>query len=1010
MTATAQGSTRPAAWLVVLVAGAVAAGAVAVLPLGDSAGPLILVAAEIAALVAVAWRFRSTPPLPALPWLVFLAAISLCIVADATGAFLGDAVRWSTARPALDLLYVVAYAMLAAGIALAARSRGAGHDPGEIVDALIVTAAAGVALFALILGVHLEVSAPLWDAARLGAVVVAGLGVAMVGLGTLLFIRLGRLTTAVGLFTAALALNLVAETLYADGVFGQMAVPRGAANSFAIMAWACFAAAAVHPTIVDVLRVRPGTAPLSARTRLAFITGAAVLASLAGIAGQVAGQVVGEDAAVDVVTDILVVVIVALFAVRAWMLATEVGHAEARLARTSTDLERTSALVEGISEAMPGALFAGDLATLTLDYASPGLQTLIGVDPASALGKPGWIVERLHPDDREGFAARSREAHAAGRASQSFENRMRTEDGSYRYVASTVRYVAGPGGTVDRFVGVGIDVTDRVAAEAELGATRRFAEEIVATSPGIVFRGRLQPAVLDFVSLGVQALLGYAPEDVVGSDRWLTGHMHPDDVEPHLDAVRETLARGGGEMTRVVRIAASDGTYRSLLYTARITVGADGSARYVASAIDVTEQQELEARLRERERFIADVARTSAGIIFAGRADTDTIEFVSPSVERVLGYAPEELIGVPGLFQGLMHPDDTALRIAQREETVTSPASGAEASGAVRRVRGKDGTYRSLVIATRVMLDQDGIARYVSSAMDISDRIELEEDLRAARDSAESASRAKTEFLSLVSHELRTPLNAILGFGELLQRADLAGEDRESVMYIMDAGRNLLRLIDRILDFVRLESGRLRPDIGPVVPAGIIRQAIAHARAAPAGRVAIEDRTEEHADLVCSGDARRLGPIIDGLLDNAISHGGPGVTVTVALDPAPDGGARIVVSDDGIGMTDEQVADALAPLSRNGIGTGVALGLSLAQRLVEAMGGELELRSRAGVGTTVTVTLPPFVDAPAPDAPDTFGAGAAPALRMIGVAADDVAAQQASPVGGGTRTVGGSGG
>ena len=1243
MTATVQGTSRPAAWLVVFVVGMVAAAASAALPADAPARAVLALGAQAVTIVAAAWRFRVTPPRPALPWVVFIAGVVLSLVADLSGWLLGDSARWAADRPLIDLGYVVSYVLLASGIALAARSRGAGHDVGEIVDALIVTAAAGTAVFALVIGVHVE-TAP-GTAVRIASLAVVVLGVVMLGLGSLVFIRAGRVSWAIGLLAGALVANLVSDTLYADGVLGEIALPRAAANMLVIVVSTCFAAALAHPAIVGLLQVQPGTAPLAARTRLVFITAAAVLAAIVGLAGQL----FGEDDWVDLATDVLVLVIVALFAIRAWMLATEAGHAEAQLARAASALERSSALVAGISEAMPGALFAGDLATFSLDYASPGLGALLGVDPASALGKAGWILERLHPDDREEFVSLSAAARAAGRPSQSFENRMRKEDGGYRYVASTVRYLAGPSGKVDRFVGVGIDVTDRVEAEAASTASRALLEDVVRTTPALVIRGRYEPRVIDFAGPAIESMLGYRPEDVIGVEDWTIDHIHPDEVASTDTMLGDLLAIGGGVHTQTVRFRAADGSYRTLLMTIRVRVGGDGPPTYVASAIDVTEQREMEARLRERESFIADLVGTSPALILAGRADTDTIDFASPSVERILGFTADEVVGVPGMFQGLVHPDDSAFRLAQREATAlakrgefgavrrirgkdgryralviatrvmldatgvarfvssamdiserialeeelvaardlaeqlvattpgiilraritprivefaspgvelllgyrpdeivgvedwmpahfhpedvagqedlmrgllarqggdatstvriraadgsyvallvtfrlrhtddgtaeyfasaidvtkqqeadahlrerdafiadvmqTSPAiifagradtdsvdfvsssieqvlgytvaevvgvpgfiqdhvhpddaaqwtaqrvsavgTGSLDAGAVRRVRAKDGVYRSLVFATHVSTDASGTPRFVSSAMDISDRIALEEDLVAARDNADAASRAKTEFLSLVSHELRTPLTAVLGFGELLTRSDLPLQAREDAESIVEAGRRELRLVDRILDFVRLESGRLHPDMGPVIPSNIARQAIALVRAAKSEPVSIEDRTDPFADIVCSGDARRLVPIVEALLDNAIRHGGRDVTLTVSVEPTDEGGARIAVRDDGIGMTEEQIADAMAPLSRNGIGTGVALGLSLARRLVEAMGGDLEIISQPGAGTTVTVTLAPCAEeatttgtrpVPAPRSPAGGDEGAAGMSPVAGV-------------------------
>ena len=171
---------------------------------------------------------------------------------------------------------------------------------------------------------------------------------------------------------------------------------------------------------------------------------------------------------------------------------------------------------------------------------------------------------------------------------------MRTEDGGYRWVATTIRYLEGRSGHVDRFVGVGVDVSERVAAEAEAEASREMLERLLRVTPAMVYQGRIEPRVIDFISPGVEAILGYRPEEIEGVDGWLDTHVHPDESDELHDAAAATAAAGGGADSLLARILAKDGTYRSLLVTSRIE--ADGS--YVASAVDVTERQGMEARLR----------------------------------------------------------------------------------------------------------------------------------------------------------------------------------------------------------------------------------------------------------------------------------------------------------------------------------------------------------------------------------------------------------------------------
>ena len=823
MTTTAPGGIRSVAWAVLLVGGVAAACAVAVMPEGGAATDALALGTQLVALACVVWRLRATPPRPAVPWIVFIAGIGVSLAADVVGAAMGSTGRWAPSVPApVDALYVVSYAMMVAAVALAAWSRRGFRDAGEIVDALIVTATAGVAVFALVLGTH--DSSQFGSAAGDMSVVVVVLDVALVGLGSLVFIRYGRVTGAIGLLAGALVAQLVADTLFAHDALGATVIASTAAVPFTMVTSVLFGAAMLHPTIVDFMRVRPDQSPLPARARLAFITAAALTAAVVGLVGQL----VGESDLVHVATDLLVIAIVALFAARAWILANEAARVQAALTRTAAALEARTEFVAGIAEAMPGALFSGDIATLTIDYASPGLRALLGADPASVLGKPGWIVERIHPEDRDGFVAASTAASGEEGRPRSYEHRMRTEDGGYRDVASSVLYLAGPQGRPERFVVV---------------------------------------------------------------------------------------------------------------------------------AIDVTERNEAERRLRARETFVADLAQASSAIILAGHRseDGDVIDFISPSIEPVLGYRPDEIVGVPGFVQSRMHPDD----VPGREEQVTaSAASGGGDIRATRRFRARDGSYRSLELSSQLDAGGDGSARYITSATDVTERVRLEEDLVAARDAAEAANRAKSEFLSLMSHEFRTPLNSILGFGRLLDASDLAPADRESVEYILGSGETLLRMIDRVLDFARLETGRIDLAMETVLAGDAVRRALELVRPLATGFQTVIDERGTQDGIEVRANGQRLVTVIWDLLDNAVRHGGAGVVhVSVVVESAGGGLARIRVTDDGVGMDEDQVQHAFTPFLSGSDG-GAALGLSLGRRLVEAMGGTLEIESRLGAGTISTITLP----------------------------------------------------
>jgi signal transduction histidine kinase len=241
------------------------------------------------------------------------------------------------------------------------------------------------------------------------------------------------------------------------------------------------------------------------------------------------------------------------------------------------------------------------------------------------------------------------------------------------------------------------------------------------------------------------------------------------------------------------------------------------------------------------------------------------------------------------------------------------------------------------------------------------------DEATAALETAKAGSKAKSQFLAMMGHELRTPLNAIIGFAEvqLAQTFGPLGDPRylDYTRDIRESGRHLLGLINNILDFSNADAGRLELHETPVDVAALIAnaaQAIAH----DAETAEIDLRIDVARDLpLVRGDARRLRQVLVNLLSNAVKFSGPHSEVTVTAARWA-GGLAMVVADTGIGMAPQDIDTALdvfgqidGRLSREYEGTG--LGLPLAQRLVELHDGTLEIDSRVGAGTRVTVTLPP---------------------------------------------------
>ena len=235
-------------------------------------------------------------------------------------------------------------------------------------------------------------------------------------------------------------------------------------------------------------------------------------------------------------------------------------------------------------------------------------------------------------------------------------------------------------------------------------------------------------------------------------------------------------------------------------------------------------------------------------------------------------------------------------------------------------------------------------------------------DLLAATREAESANRAKSEFLSNMSHELRTPLNAIIGFGQLLSRDDEPGmvDDRSRgfVKHIVDAGHHLLTLINEILNLAQIESGKVSISLEPVDLREVLEECHALTRTASAQRgirLLFPDTT-----LSVSADRTRLKQILLNLLSNAVKYNREHGAVIVECTASDEGRVRIAIQDTGAGLTPEQLRSLFQPFNRLGRDAtieGSGIGLVLTKRLVELMGGIIGVHSAPGVGSTFWIDL-----------------------------------------------------
>jgi PAS domain S-box-containing protein len=360
---------------------------------------------------------------------------------------------------------------------------------------------------------------------------------------------------------------------------------------------------------------------------------------------------------------------------------------------------------------------------------------------------------------------------------------------------------------------------------------------------------------------------------------------------------------------------------------------------------------------RSEEHFRSLIENSSDCIMIFDR--TGSVTYVGPSLQRILGHAPEEVLGVTA--EALIHPDDVASVHDAIEAVFDTPGETVQLEF---RIRHRDGSWRVFEWLGRTLTDGPDATSAVANARDITAHRETEEALLRAKEEAEQANRAKSEFLSRMSHELRTPLNSILGFAQLLPLGALDDAQQRAVQRISRAGDHLLMLINEVLDLARIEAGRQMVSVESVRLAGVLRETFELARPiATQYHCRLRDEVPPAADCFVLADRQRLTQVLLNLVTNAIKYNRPGGEVGMVVEAgAGDGRVAFGVWDTGCGIAADRLGELFTPFARLGAQNsgieGTGLGLSLSRRFVEAMGGSMRVESEPDAGSTFWVELP----------------------------------------------------
>ncbi len=620
-----------------------------------------------------------------------------------------------------------------------------------------------------------------------------------------------------------------------------------------------------------------------------------------------------------------------------------------------------------------------------LGLINPACTAMLGYQPQEMLGRA--FIDFIHPEDIEASLRTVTHALASGPAAEEFVNRYRDKQGSYHWIAWINFRSTGD----DMLYAVGRDITERrKSEEARRESEERYRVLFTDSHVPLVV---IDPESMQFIDCNAAAVaiyrlgdrsqvLGKTPMDVAAPAQY-DGSASGDAARRITQRALETGAvtfnwlhrRPDGELWDAeVRLTTIRHQGRDLFqFALRDITQERRNARELADY-----QAHLEQRVAERTRELVEATEqirvSEERLSFALEATHDGIwdwdlvndkAVVNAAFYAMLGYGPDELgDNLKGLLIDLLPEPERDLLPRRMGELLSSQGS----YEVEFQLRCKDGSYRWVLSRGKtVKRDAQGRPlRAVGTHVDLTERKKAEELLRAARDAAEAANRAKSTFLSNMSHELRTPLNAIMGMSYLLQISRLDPKQQAQLKTLQSASSQLLGLIDDILNYTSLEVGTLGTQQQDFELGGLLDTVSGRIRdkaTAKGLRLSVELAPELPRQL--HGDVSQIGQVLHKLADNAVKFTEAGAITLRArlLERRQDAVLlRFEVEDTGIGISAGQRAQLFQTFEQiDGSATrrygGTGLGLAIARRMVERMDGQIGVESEAGKGSLFWFTL-----------------------------------------------------
>ncbi|MEG3638814.1 PAS domain-containing hybrid sensor histidine kinase/response regulator [Magnetococcus sp. PR-3] len=661
-----------------------------------------------------------------------------------------------------------------------------------------------------------------------------------------------------------------------------------------------------------------------------------------------------------------------LFGITVWWMLTR--YAIAPLNLELTRRRKAEAMIRESQEALVEAQMVAHMGSWNWSLTSgemvwsEGLYRLLGISSETAINAVETFME-LVPQKEQRQVRHMLEDFANQRVKQfHLEHRIRRQDGEVLHVLHRCERVASSDGTFPTVRGTLIDISQSEALRAALAASEEKFRNLFnnmgsgvaiyeATLDGedFIFRD-LNKAGCEFTHLSREAVLG----------KPVTQMFPGIDQMGMLDVLKRVWRTG--EPVHFPLNQYEDDRIQQWVenYVYRLESG-----EVVAVFEDVTSIKEAQLGLELSERRFREMAETLEDVFWITSAQGHEVLYVNPAFEKVWGYPSEALIEDYGLWSKVIHMEDKpAVERAFGDAIVLGQMFDQE-----YRIIRPDGQMRWIHDRGYPIIERGKVVRIVGLATDISTVKESEVALKQATFQAQEASQAKSEFLATMSHEIRTPMNTVIGMTEMLLETPLTDEQQKYVEGLRSSGEALLDLINAILDLTKIESGRLELSPENYDFHALLRETCRVMRySAESKGLELHLTMAPEVPHYLLGDAPRLRQVLINLVGNAVKFTESGsVQVEVMIDEQMDQ-LRMNVVDTGVGIPKahlsrifDMFSQADSSIARKFGGSG--LGLTISQRLIQLMGGQIRVDSEVHKGSRFAIAIP-YIAGFIPDQPE----------------------------------------